>query len=101
MRKSGEKRGRLEWGGHWGVVVSAGPGSRLSCVERLESLLAAERTNLAKLIMNGQCLNLFAVAPPCPPDIIHVMDNTRPSLFFAALPHPCIIVNSSQGTENE
>ena len=32
--------------------------------------------------------------PLCPPDMdnnYHVMDNTRPSPFFAALPHPCIV----------
>ena len=27
------------------------------------------------------------------PDIIHVMNSSRPSPFFAALPLPCIIVN--------
>ena len=30
--------------------------------------------------------------PPLhPPDFTHVMNDTRPSAFFTALPHPCII----------
>jgi len=28
-----------------------------------------------------------------PPDVIHVMNSSRPSPFFAALPLPCIIVD--------
>ena len=38
--------------------------------------------------------------PPLrPPDVTHVMNDTRPSAFFAALPHPCIIFNGNQRTE--
>ena len=35
-----------------------------------------------------------------PPDIIHMMNSPRPSLLFAALPFPCIIVNANQRTKN-
>ena len=38
--------------------------------------------------------------PPLrPPDVTYVMNRTRPSAFFAALPHPCIIVNGNRRTE--
>ena len=38
--------------------------------------------------------------PPLrPPDVTHVMNRTRPSAFFAALQHPCIIVNGNRRTE--
>ena len=38
--------------------------------------------------------------PPLrPPDVTHVMNRTRPSAFFAALPHPCIIVNGNRRTD--
>ena len=29
------------------------------------------------------------------------MNDTRPSAFFAALPHPCIIVNGNRRTEKQ
>ena len=32
----------------------------------------------------------------CPPDVIHVISVSRPSLFFAALPLTCAIVNVSK-----
>ena len=35
--------------------------------------------------------------PPLrPPDVTHVMNDTRPSAFFANLLHPCIIVNGTE-----
>ena len=42
----------------------------------------------------------MAAAPPtstsCPPDLIRVLNSPRPSLFYAALPLPCVIVNANQ-----
>ena len=35
-----------------------------------------------------------------PSDVTLVMNDTGPSPFFAALPHPCIIVNANRRTEN-
>ena len=35
-----------------------------------------------------------------PPDVTHVMDETRPSLFFHALPLPCIILNANRKQKN-
>ena len=35
-----------------------------------------------------------------PPDISHMMSIPRPSLFFAALPLPCIILNANRRTKN-
>ena len=36
------------------------------------------------------------VSTSCPPDVIHMMNAPRPSLFFAGLPLPCIIVNANR-----
>ena len=35
-----------------------------------------------------------------PPDFMHVVSVPRPSLFFAALLLPCIILNANQRTKN-
>ena len=32
----------------------------------------------------------------CPPDLTRVLNSPRPSLFYAALPLPCVIVNANQ-----
>ena len=36
----------------------------------------------------------------CPPDVIHVINAPRLSLFFAGLPLPCIIVNAKPKDQN-
>ena len=52
-----------------------------------------------------QCV-VFAVGPlpitsfTRPPDITHMVDETRPSLFFCALTLPCIILNANRRTKN-
>ena len=92
-------------GGGGGIIVSADP-EGCSSSSRLGSnapWLVGTRRQSTQLL--ERFLNLFAVgplqAPPLrpplrPPDITHVMNRTRPSAFFAALPHPCIIVNGNE-----
>ena len=93
-------------GGGGGIIVSADP-EGCSSSSRLGSnapWLVETRRQSTQLL--ERFLNLFAFgplqAPPPlrpplrPPDITHVMNPTRPSAFFAALPHPCIIVNGNE-----
>ena len=35
-----------------------------------------------------------------PADVTHVMNDTRPSTFFTALPHPCIIIYCQRKLKN-
>ena len=57
--------------------------------------------------MSAWVLHLFAVGPlpltstSRPPDITHVMNETRPSLFFCAFPLQCyiIILNANRRTK--
>ena len=52
-------------------------------------------------------IHVIGVVRHCPPtstsrrpDVIHVIGVPRPSPFFAALPLPCIILNTNQRTKN-
>ena len=61
---------------------------------RLERSVAKSRLPDDLQSFVGQFLNLFVVGLH-PPD---VMDNARPSPFFATLPHLCIIANANRRT---
>ena len=81
-----------------GVVVSAGPEGCSS-----SSWLGLNAPRLVETLRRStqlcrQFLNLSAVGLR-PLDIKHVMNNTRPSPFFTAIPHPCIIVNANRRTD--
>ena len=49
------------------------------------------------------CFHSWAPLPLCPPDVTHVMNAPRPSLYFNGLLLPCISVNANESgcTGNE
>ena len=92
-------------GGGGGVVVSAGPKAPEGCSS--SSWLGSNAPRLVKTLRRSTQLHRrffklicgWATPPLRPLDIKHVMNRTRPSPFFTALPHPCIIVNRNRRTE--
>ena len=88
---------------HSSNSVQRAAGTRqIACVASWEFWLAAERSNQAEWMMNcfRTCWNDYGPRPTMStshqPDNTDVMNNTRPSPFFAALLHPCIIVNRNR-----
>ena len=79
-----------------------------SCVDRLRVLTshrAFEPSQLDDEQPSGRAETTICPPPPPPPppprppDVTHVMNDTRPSTLFTALLHPCIIVNGNRRTE--
>ena len=53
-----------------------------------------------KLLGRSPLPYVIFASTSCPPDITHVMNETRPSPFFCALPLLCIILNANRRTQN-
>ena len=110
MRKGGEKQGRpgiihhvhyVKWtwgGGGVAQLQISLKNCRRSCVDCLRvstSRGAFEPSQLGEEQPSGPAESTMGPAPLRPPDVTHVMNDTRPSTFFTALLHPCIIVNAN------
>jgi len=72
-----------------------------TCLQHLESRQAVKFPKPSRLeeLIEDRPNWLWALPLPtsisCPPDVVHVMNYPRPSPFHAALPPPCITVNTN------
>ena len=87
-----------------GLTTNKFKNRRRSCVDRLRLLTSREAFEPSRLDDEQPSEPTeTTTAPPPPPHVhldgTHVRNDTRPSLFFTALLHPCIIVNANRRTE--